>query len=253
MNDSTAFELIPEYALGALSEPERSQVEALLARSEEARTELRVYESMLTGVAALTPMYKAPARLGNDFRAWLAASNQGAQPVVESPALRPAVAARRARSVWWLIGLAAILIAIIGLLAVPQIQNRLREDQRARDIAAIRQNPDCAWFTLNALNQAGGMVRIGAVPGENRAILVVDSLAALPGDKQYQLWLVKGTNRISGGVFSASATNPKNTLLIELPSEARDWEAAGITVEPAGGSSGPTGSAVFQGKFDWKQ
>ncbi len=51
MNDSTLFDLIPAYALGALSDEERAQVEAFLATSEEAREELRVYQAMLTGLA----------------------------------------------------------------------------------------------------------------------------------------------------------------------------------------------------------
>src|ERR1041384_366173 len=74
MNDSTLFDLIPAYALGALSDEERARVEALLATSEEARTELRIYQEMLTGLAATVPARKAPAHLTEDFRHRLSAS-----------------------------------------------------------------------------------------------------------------------------------------------------------------------------------
>ena len=53
MNDSTLFDLLPAYALGALSEEERTQVEAFLATSPEAQQQLRDYQSMLVGLAIL--------------------------------------------------------------------------------------------------------------------------------------------------------------------------------------------------------
>src|SRR4051794_7063564 len=107
MNDSTLFDLIPAYALGALSAEDRAQVEAFLAESEEARNELRLYQAMLTGMATTVPQSKAPARLTEDFRQRLNAN--------PAPAAIP-FTPRRVNRMPWITTLAAIFVVAIGVL-----------------------------------------------------------------------------------------------------------------------------------------
>src|SRR5258707_12666628 len=103
MNDSTLFDLIPAYALGALSDEESAQVEAFLATSEEAREELRVYRAMLTGLATTVPSRKAPAHLTQDLRQQLSAS----------PTVIP-IAPRRDTRIRWIAALEATLVVAVG-------------------------------------------------------------------------------------------------------------------------------------------
>jgi anti-sigma-K factor RskA len=76
--------------------------------------------------------------------------------------------------------------------------------------------------------------------------LVVDKLAALDPSQQYQVWLLNGGNRTSGGVFSV---NPDGYASLEImaPKALSQYDSVGITVEPFGGSLAPTGLKVLGG------
>jgi anti-sigma-K factor RskA len=76
--------------------------------------------------------------------------------------------------------------------------------------------------------------------------LVVDNLARLDSSHQYQVWLTQAGKRISGGVFSV---NPDGYASLEIlaPLPLIQYDEIGITIEPNGGSPGPTGAKVLGG------
>jgi anti-sigma-K factor RskA len=74
--------------------------------------------------------------------------------------------------------------------------------------------------------------------------LVVDGLPPLDAARQYQLWLIEDGQRTSGGVFSVSSEG-YGAMEIASPEPLSRYSAFGITVEPAGGSPGPTGDKVL--------
>jgi anti-sigma-K factor RskA len=74
--------------------------------------------------------------------------------------------------------------------------------------------------------------------------LVVDGLAALGEEQQYQLWLIQDGQRTSGGVFSVSEEG-YGSLWISSPEPLSSYSTFGITIEPAGGSPGPSGDKVL--------
>jgi anti-sigma-K factor RskA len=76
--------------------------------------------------------------------------------------------------------------------------------------------------------------------------LMVDHLPPLGKDQQYQLWLIKDGKRTSGGVFSVN-WDGYGSLWVNSPERLADYTAFGITVEPTGGSPGPTGAKVLGG------
>ncbi len=76
--------------------------------------------------------------------------------------------------------------------------------------------------------------------------LVVDGLPLLDESQQYQLWLIRDGVRTSGGVFSVYDEG-YGLLKIDAPDPLISYQAAGITIEPAGGSPGPTGERVLGG------
>ncbi len=77
--------------------------------------------------------------------------------------------------------------------------------------------------------------------------LSVQGLPGLPPGSQYQLWLVGDSGRTSGGVFSVDGAGC-GVLRVSSPAELRAYTAFGVTVEPAGGSPGPTGPRVLGGR-----
>jgi anti-sigma-K factor RskA len=91
---------------------------------------------------------------------------------------------------------------------------------------------------------ATGFVLISA-NGDDGA-LVVDGLPPLGQDRQYQLWLIRDGQKISGAVFSTDEKEYGGTR-IRAPRSLLDYSAVEITVEPTGGSSRPTGQDVLGG------
>ena len=65
------------------------------------------------------------------------------------------------------------------------------------------------------------------------AVVVTDGLSALPTDKSFELWFVRGDAPISAGTFEVGADG-RATALLQGDMQAGDVIA--VTVEPAGGS-----------------
>jgi len=94
--------------------------------------------------------------------------------------------------------------------------------------------------------QANGLLIIS--PNNLTATLIVDGLQPLPDRQDYQLWLIRDGKRDNGGVFNVIPTG-YGVLLINSPKPINEYQAFGITVEPKGGSPGPTGDKVLGGNF----
>ena len=80
-------------------------------------------------------------------------------------------------------------------------------------------------------------------------VLVVDSLPQLTNDQQYQLWLIEDGQRTSGGIFSVNEGGYGSIVLVSPQRPLTEYPSFGITIEPAGGSPGPTGDKVLGGEF----
>lgn len=241
VNNSTTTDPIsdiPAYALGALSDDERARVETLLASSEAARNELRVYREMLSGMAMLVPARKAPANLTQDFRQRLLA-----EPTVHKPVVLPQ---RRTNRLTLLAAIAAILVVAIGVVGLYRI---VVTDTERRAIQDILADSSARWTDLApqpGATGAAGKVSFVRSPQNPKAVLVAQ-LPPLPAEKQYQLWLISKAHPDSALVFSPGQL--EDHWLIDMPDAARTYDAAAITVEPTGGSPGPTTKPVYVGAF----
>jgi anti-sigma-K factor RskA len=131
-----------------------------------------------------------------------------------------------------------VLLVVSNILLWRQVSD-LNQMQRhgysAVGLSGTTTAPDATGMVVYTQNGLSGF-------------LVVNNLASLPDSKQYQLWLIKGTDRVSGGVFSV-APDGYHVMEIESPELLTSYDGFGITIEPAGGSSGPTGSKVLGGNF----
>ena len=78
------------------------------------------------------------------------------------------------------------------------------------------------------------------------ALLAALDLPPLPADKVYQVWLIKGSQRLSAGVFKVDPSGYGHTL-IRLVAPLGEFDAMAITVEPLGGSRWPTSTTILAG------
>lgn len=81
---------------------------------------------------------------------------------------------------------------------------------------------------------------------ESRAVLLALNLPPLPDDKAYQVWLIKDGLKYSGGLFKVDSTGYGQAVIIPVV-PFTEIDALGITIEPARGSTGPTGASVLKG------
>lgn len=96
--------------------------------------------------------------------------------------------------------------------------------------------------TENAQSSRGYVV---LDPERDQAVLSVNNLDPLPDDLTYQLWLIKGDERISAGTFEITPADNGSSTYIFSAESLKPFDAIGISIEPAGGSEQPTGTTVM--------
>ena len=123
------------------------------------------------------------------------------------------------------------------------------KEQRSLTYEALRMSA-MPGTSINMLwdthwpSRARGMMLVSRTG--TQALLLVLNLPPLPPDEVYQVWLIKDGQKHDVGTFTVDSTGFGQTVIIPV-APVRKFEAIGITVEPAGGSTGPTGINVLQG------
>jgi len=235
--DHEAIEgLIPAYALGATDPDESQAVEAHVPGCAACRALLAEYRGLGDHLLYATPVMAAPADLTERMRRRLAPERRQAAP-------EPWWVRLRIRSLVPVLGATLLLLVLTNLYWVSRV-NRLQ--QRATGQAASLDGFANARAIPLRADAAGGWAQgVVYAPSDGQlALLCVYGMPALPPDKTYQLWLLKDGKRDNGGLFRVSQDG--FGLLVVRPERAlSEYSAVGITVEPAGGSPGPTSPRVL--------
>jgi anti-sigma-K factor RskA len=237
MNRDEALELIPLYALEALDPASHHEVETWLAKDAELRAELATYQAVADALLLALPLHPAP-----DLGPRLHLATQ----------TRPRLSGRGAVNQRWR-WVAAVLALVILAGGIWAIVRNFSEDKEkpgsttAELIDRILHDPDSQDFTVEpqpafASIEGRLLVDVEAEYG----VLQLTGVAPLPPEQDYQVWFVRdGEDRFSGGVFSPTADN-RVLALVNLPNEFATYQVLGVTIEPRGGSPGPTGDAVLR-------
>ena len=86
-------------------------------------------------------------------------------------------------------------------------------------------------------------------PSGSVAILEVSDLPQPPQGMVYQLWLIREGLRDSGGLFTVDEQG-HGVCIVKATRPLAEYQAIGITVEPEGGSPGPTSPRVISGRLE---
>ncbi len=233
--EAHVLDLLPAFALGSLDSEEAARVEGhllscLICRNEsDAWREVSGQLSLAAPVRAPSPALKGRLR-------------QRVQATSPQPRARVQTARRPWRErflpVWSLVSL-CLIIAFAGLSVFLW--------QRLGRIGSVASHNGMHAVPLNSTDSASkatGFVLISQ-DGDS-GTLVVDGLPPLADSQQYQVWLTRDGQRISGALFSTDEKDYGTTRL-RAPRALLDYSAVDITVEPAGGSPQPTGMRVLGG------
>jgi hypothetical protein len=146
-------------------------------------------------------------------------------------------------------GLSALLLVLnvglwIQIREVRQIEGQLLaqvgEDRIAQGLYAY---PDVQRVLIEGENVYGSAIYEEYL---QFAVLYVWGLDPLPRDQTYQAWLIEPDGgRISGALFDVERGNDFIQVVIKAPEMLKSFDGIGVTIEPAGGSVGPTGQKVL--------
>jgi anti-sigma-K factor RskA len=232
------IDLMPGYALDCLSEEEKQQVLEHLAQCESCQVELDTYRQVVDELHEGVPLVEPPPELRQKILMQVQ-PKLTPDPIRGSDACLETLRRKMQSGAPW----AYASFVLVILLAASNIWTF----QRLNRLEAT--NPaDFRVVSLTGTDKAPLATGLLVLSHDgNTGTLVVDSLPFLDETQQYQLWLIKDGKRTSGGVFSVSQDG-YGALAINSPQPLKDFPDFGITIEPAGGSPGPTGDKVMGGK-----
>jgi anti-sigma-K factor RskA len=240
MNDDKHIsDLLPGFVLGALNDAETVHVAEHLAKCSECRVELQGYQEVVDQISMAAPESEPPEALKEIVLGQIKTRSKQNQPSGSSGGLRWWTAFfRSAQKAWAAAALALVAILMISNLLLWQQLN----NEPADDILRVVELAGTEFAPL-----ASGVIVMSR--DRMRGTLVVDGLPPLSEDQIYQLWFIQADERESGGVFSVYQDGYGYLgLKSEIPLTL--YERFGITVEPAGGSPGPTGLKVLGGDME---
>lgn len=239
-SEQHVFDLLPAYALGSLDEEEKIIVEAHLPDCETCRLELESYSRVVDDLPLATKITQPRADLKASIFEQLGEERQSKDPQpAESWFDRLKSTFLSTAPVWGAVGLVLVIVLLISNL---YLLNNLRTHETAK----LAELTTMALVATDYSPNSTGILVISR-DGEY-GVLVVDELPVLDESQQYQLWLIIDGQRTSGGVFSVNDEG-YGSLLITSEQPLSSYPAFGITIEPAGGSPGPTGDKVLGGEL----
>jgi anti-sigma-K factor RskA len=270
---------LEQYALGELDPAARAEVEAQASRYPEVREELDALIAGLDVYAeahAITPpagmrervLGRVLAEIGTAAPATPAAAPAPETPTMRVSASNPQVASAApvaepaARSNGWAIAASiALVLSLVGnaLLFTNLQQTRsdlavaLGEQTRfANATQVMERRLNSTQEQLHVLRSPDEykLVALAGTPAHpaararvlfnkvaHRVYVDVAQLPPLPPGKQYQLWALDNGKPVDAGVLTA-ATTAGNGL--QQMKDVASAQAFAMTVEPTGGSAGPT-------------
>ena len=245
-------ELVAALVLGSPLGPDAAELERHLAEGcavcEALLSEGREAASAL---ASAVPPVAPPPELKARILAALGPSRAAAPRPVSATAWRVFAAA------------AALLLVAVGLDDAGLRREREELRSRSADLAGrlqtaetalaervlrarVLESDDVRMMLLGGTGpQPDARGRVFWSPKARRGVLVAGSLAALPADRQYELWVFLEGKPVNAGVFDVDASGRVLFESRDFPeSEAQNFA---VTVEPRGGVPAPTGPVVLVG------
>lgn len=174
------------------------------------------------------------------------------RPSTAAPASIDAARERRARRSPLLAVLAAaavLAIVVLGGWNVLLQQQGAEADRRiallAGAVAAAGQ-PGAAVIPMSGTDVAAGASGYAVFPPADAGYIVLTGLPSVADDQTWQAWTLAGGQPASAGLMSVGSDG---LAVLEGVERIPGTEVVALTVEPAGGSDGPTTTPVVVGQL----
>jgi anti-sigma-K factor RskA len=220
------------YALGALSEEERREVEDYLITHPELRAEVDDLRSVANLIALAPQEYEPSPKLRRDLM----------NRISSSPDATPAADPSPRQSGLWRVfgpgGLAAAAVLALVTIGMFAWNASLQEENQTLQGELQGQQTYALEGTGAAQEVQGEVVRLG----DERAVLVAEDLPSPPEGETYETWILREDVPEPAGLFE-----PDDAGVAAAPIEGsiEGADAVAVTVEPSGGSSSPTSDPLL--------
>lgn len=254
--DKRIEELLPFYALGALTDEEGEIVEAYLREHPEARSQLEEMGSAASalpyGLAAVEPPPHVKEVLLKRVRADVEVRERASKPKqAEGPRERRWAALFPAFSLG--VATVAVIWAVVLNIQLARLQAEvsLLGDALAAQTNSLEQinaklpetSPAVTVSLLGTEAQPRAHGQLIADPNSQSAVLVIAGLSQLEAGETYQVWLIDADGPKSAGLLAVDAKG-QGVLIVTADLTIGEFDALGISIEPDGGSEQPTGDIV---------
>jgi hypothetical protein len=228
------LDLAVPYALDAVSDAERDQIESRLASAplpaaDAFYDEVRAVRETMAVVSAADAV-DPPAHLRERLLAAVAEDNVRALPTAGT--------GRR----WRTTVLSAAAAVAIGLTAVG-VGVALRPTPPAPQSTAQQVFSATDVHTVYGPIPAGGTATVVFSRDRDAGVLVMNDVPPPSPGTVYQMWLVSPQGAKSAGTMDAKAVAPSTTAVLE---NLGDSTKLRFTVEPGNGSTQPTGQLIAE-------
>ncbi|MBI4328281.1 MAG: anti-sigma factor [Chloroflexi bacterium] len=267
MDCQEAQELLAAYALGSLPEEEGSLLldhvrgcvacQGILLEDHEVLARLALMEPTQLATPPPDLFDRILESIGTQESAPRREGRPGSVPLGSPFSWRSLVPRPiTALAVTPLILLLAALAAGVFLLAARvgqaerDAQALVLQTESQRELLRLAAAPGAARLDLSGTGEAPrAWGRLIFEPAKEEAAFLAMNLPPSPAGRVYQLWLVWGDQRADGGTFTVSPDG-RVEVLVKAPWAMEKCEAAGVTLEPLGGSKEPTGPRMLRGERD---
>jgi anti-sigma-K factor RskA len=256
--DPRIEELLPFYALDALTDEEKELVESYLAEHPEARTEVQNLQSGASALPYSVSPVEPPRHVKDALMARIASDAQARERSSRRAASPPARRGIRFEDIFRVLSLGAATIAVIWAFVlnarVAQLQNEISSlneqvaaqsqsiDELVQNLPQTDQSDVITVSLESTEEQPRALGQLIANPNDKSAVLVISGLPPLEPGKTYQVWLI-GDAPVSAGLLTVDE-NGQSVLIITSEEAIGSFNSVGISIEPEGGSEQPSADIV---------
>jgi anti-sigma factor RsiW len=230
-------DLLPAYALNTLDPDEAALAKAHLEKCEFCRSELEGYYSTSENLVLAAPIYQPPEDLRDKIIKAVSRADSSVPSGFNWEKIK--VSFQALPAAWVIMGLLVLVLAVSNLFLWRQVNMLRTSADDTYFMTVVLQGTEVAPL-------ASGMIIIN--PSGQHGTLVVDGLPYLESSSEYQLWLIRNGTRTSGGTFSVNEQGYAS-IRIYAHDPLVSYPGFGVTIEPTGGSPGPTGDRVLGGEL----
>jgi hypothetical protein len=248
------LDLAAAVALDAHEPDDARRVEQHASECPDCAYHLAEFREVAAAIGTGVPQVDPPAALRGRLLEAVRHDEPGGGP---DPRHMRGRRVRRIRfSAAWLVAAASFLCSLGAVVWVAQLQTQigaLQNDAQAARERAVRYDHVVEVLASDKLSirplqpavltmPSRGMLYLD--PSSGTGMVMCHNLPPLEQGHAYQVWFVRGNERVSGGLLWPDRLGNGYTL-IQVPTDLQSFDSVGLTDEPGSGSAWPTTPRVI--------